>query len=85
MSLISTLFGSGVSTEELERIRERARRRTMQELTVAARRERTAARFLSEEGKGISERTDITLGDELDLEDLTEAERLERSTGELTL
>jgi len=42
------------------------------------------AAFLTTEGKGISEEADIVFGDETDLEDLSEEERLRRSTGRLS-
>lgn len=58
-------------------LRERAR---LKKLKIEQREE---ALFLETEGEGISERAEFTLGHETDLEDLTDEDRLQRSTGRI--
>lgn len=42
------------------------------------------AEFLTTEGQGIAEQGKVVFGDQLDLEDLTEEEKLRRSTGQVS-
>ena len=58
-------------------VREQAR------LKKLRREARIEADFMSTEGEGISEKANVTFGDELDLEDLSDEERLQRSTGRI--
>ena len=62
---------------------EDAFRREQARLKIQRRELRKETAFLLEEGKGVSERAEFSFGDELDLENLTEEERLQRSTGRI--
>jgi len=86
MSLFSSILKPvgklfGVSEPDLGGASQDAFDREMARLKAKDKVDREEARFLNVEGKGISEEADVVFGDELDLEDLTEAERELRSSG----
>ena len=82
--LTSILGGGGVSSGELQTIRNRSLTKELARLRESQRIEREQSKFLQEEGKGISERTSLKLGTELDLEDLSVEEQELRRSGRLT-
>ena len=78
---VGSLFGGGQDLSNLSGLafaKEQERLRKLRKKST----EETA--FLATEGEGIAEKADIKLGDQLDLEDLTEEERRQRSTGRIT-
>ena len=81
MSWLTNLFGGGAPNLELTTAM--AKSKELKFLQGLRKESREEAKFLETEGEGISERPDITFGDELDLEDLSPEERERRSTGRI--
>jgi len=78
------LFDAGIplgSSANPEQARRDAFQAEMERLQKAEKTAREGAIFAGTEGQGISEAASFTFGDETDLEDLTDEERLARSTG----
>ena len=78
MGLFDAFTGGG---KDLGAVSDRAFRREQERLRKSRQDERRKANLLATEGIGISEQAQVTFGDELDLENLTDEERTERSTG----
>lgn len=77
------LFDIFTGSPDLAGEEEDAFRREQERLRKSRIKTREEASFLLEEGQGVSERAEFSFGDELDLEDLTDEERLQRSTGRI--
>lgn len=75
---LGSVFGASSDLESLRRNSESAEFQRLRKLSLKARDE---AELLTKEGVGISERPDIQLGHEFDLEDFSREEREFRSTG----
>jgi len=78
MGLFSGLFGGSADPARAKR---EAFAAEMERLQKAEKEAREDAVFSGTEGQGISEAASFTFGDEEDLEDLTDEEKLARSTG----
>lgn len=73
----------GLGGQDIGAVGEQAFRVEQERLRKLRKTSREESAFLETEGKGVSEKADVTFGDQLDLEDLTDEERLQRSSGRI--
>ena len=79
-SKVADTLGLG-GGQDLGQLSEDAFRRETARLNKLKITKRKEAQFLETEGQGMSEAASFSFGDETDLEDLTQEERTQRSTG----
>lgn len=82
MGLFDSILGGG--STDFAGDSQAAFQREMERLRDKSKLERERAKFLTTEGEGISEQTNVTFGADLDLELLSEEEQEQRSSGRIT-